>query len=185
MAPRHVVIERRALGRVTLVAAGDSMTGLFFERHYPRPEIPFGRRVEIKEDGLLSRAAAELDEYLGGERRSFDLPLSRPGDVFLHRVLTLVQEIPYGSTTTYGAIARRLGDVVGDESPAKQVGKAVGRNPLCLFIPCHRVVGADGALRGYAGGVGRKRHLLDLERGVLSEVQMVATASDPDPGRWR
>jgi methylated-DNA-[protein]-cysteine S-methyltransferase len=185
MQPRHATIETRTLGKVTLVAAGDAVTGLFFEHHYPRPEVPFGNRVSVEDDDLLARAASELDEYLAGERQRYELQLRRTGDVFLHRVLTLVQQIPYGSTTTYGAIARHLGNEFGDESLAKRVGKAVGRNPLCVFIPCHRVVSAGGSLNGYAGGIGCKRRLLDLERGVLAEAPLVASAPGQEPGWWR
>ena len=90
------------------------------------------------------------------------MPLVTRGDDFSERVWKLLREIPYGQTTTYGALAERL----GDKSLAQRVGDAVGHNPLCVFIPCHRVVGANGALTGYAGGLKRKQFLLELEEPV-------------------
>ena len=104
----------------------------------------------------------QLGEYLAGERREFGLPLAPHGDPAAQRVWKLLAEIPYGRTTTYGELARQAG---GDVTP-KEAGGFVGANPLSILIPCHRVVGAAGQLTGYAGGLKRKRHLLELE-GVI------------------
>ena len=104
----------------------------------------------------------QLGEYLAGERREFDLPLTPHGDPAAQQVWKLLAEIPYGQTTTYGELARQAG---GDVTP-KEVGGFVGANPLSILIPCHRVVGSAGQLTGYAGGLARKQHLLELEGAI-------------------
>ncbi|MCB0865365.1 MAG: methylated-DNA--[protein]-cysteine S-methyltransferase [Solirubrobacterales bacterium] len=155
---RHTRIET-ALGELILVADGDAIVGLYFPDHwYGSAGGDFGPRPDGGDD-LLDRAAAQLGEYLAGERESFDLPLEGRGDDFERRVWRLIDAIPYGATTTYGSIATEL----GDPSQARRVGQAVGHNPLSILVPCHRVVGADGGLTGYAGGIERKRFLLELE----------------------
>ena len=151
---RHTIVGTR-LGPVTLVAAGDAVTGLYFPHHRYRP-TDVGERAE---DPLLSEAAEQLGAYLAGERDGFDLPLATAGNAFQEQVWALLQQIPYGHTTTYGALAGQL----GDKSLAQAVGQAVGHNPVCVIVPCHRVVGGTGALTGYAGGLARKQFLLALE----------------------
>ncbi|HEY5222210.1 MAG TPA: methylated-DNA--[protein]-cysteine S-methyltransferase [Microbacteriaceae bacterium] len=159
MTTRHAVIET-PIGEVTLVATGDALTGLYFPHHWYMPPIStFGARVDATNDGLLSSAALQLEEYFRGERISFALSTETHGDPFQERVWALLNDIPFGTTTTYGELAERL----GDKSLAQQVGKAVGQNPLCIFVPCHRVVGKNGKLTGYAGGLKRKQFLLELE----------------------
>lgn len=148
------------LGQLTLVADGDDLVGLYFPHHWYRPEPDtLGLPVAAADDPVLAAATVQLDEYLAGARRELDVPLATNGDELQERVWALLRETPYGRTTTYGELAGRL----GDRSLAQQVGQAVGRNPLCVFIPCHRVVGKDGRLTGYAGGLSRKRWLLELE----------------------
>jgi methylated-DNA-[protein]-cysteine S-methyltransferase len=110
-------------------------------------------------DPLLADAAAQLDAYFAGELEGFDLPLSPGGTEFQRRVWSAVAAIPYGTTTTYSALAASL----GQPSACRAVGAANGRNPLPIVVPCHRVVGSAGALTGYGGGLDRKRALLDLE----------------------
>jgi methylated-DNA-[protein]-cysteine S-methyltransferase len=162
MYTRHTLIET-TLGEVTLVATGEALVGLYFGQHWYRPaQECFGASVTDGADRLLSEAADQLREYLNGDRTGFDLRIATSGDVFEERVWHLVKQIPRGETTTYGELAEKL----GDKSQAQLVGKAVGRNPLCVIIPCHRVVGADGRLTGYAGGLRRKQHLLDLEEPI-------------------
>ncbi|MGW4792095.1 methylated-DNA--[protein]-cysteine S-methyltransferase [Nonomuraea sp. NPDC004297] len=159
MSTRHLVIETR-LGPVTLVAKGEAITGLYFRHHVRRPaQETFGPEVTEPADGLLSEAARQLRQYLAGERRNFDLPFAAEGDAFQHAVWEIVKRIQCGDTTTYGRIAEEL----GDRALAQKVGAAVGANPLCVFVPCHRVVGSNGSLTGYAGGLKRKRTLLELE----------------------
>jgi methylated-DNA-[protein]-cysteine S-methyltransferase len=113
-------------------------------------------RDEVRFDAL----AGQLAEYFAGARTAFELPLRASGNAFELDVWRLMAEIPYGDTRSYGDLARRL----GDRSLAQAVGAACGRNPLPIVVPCHRVVGADGALVGFGGGVDRKRFLLDLEQ---------------------
>lgn len=157
---RHAVVDTADLGEVTLVADGDAVTGLYFRHHWYRPaDEALGELVPLGDDALLTRAAGELAEYLAGRRREFEVPTATAGDPFQERVWALLRAIPYGRTTTYGDLAGEL----GDRTLAQQVGQAVGRNPVCVLVPCHRVVGADGRLTGYAGGLRRKRALLELE----------------------
>ncbi len=110
---------------------------------------------------VLELAARQLAEYFAGERRVFTVPLSPAGTPFQKRVWEALPSIPYGETSTYGAVAQRI----GNPNACRAVGMANNRNPLPIFIPCHRVVGRDGSLTGYAGGLDRKQFLLDLERG--------------------
>jgi methylated-DNA-[protein]-cysteine S-methyltransferase len=159
MSTRHTVVDTE-LGPITLVARGAAVTGLYFREHTRRPaRDSFGPVVSASADTLLNEAARQLVDYLAGERTAFDLPLSAEGDAFEHAVWGIVARIPRGETTTYGRIAEQL----GDRTLAQQVGQAVGANPLCVVVPCHRVVGSDGSLTGYAGGLRRKRALLELE----------------------
>ncbi|GAB0104679.1 methylated-DNA--[protein]-cysteine S-methyltransferase [Nocardia sp. JMUB6875] len=102
----------------------------------------------------------QLSAYFAGERTGFDIPFGESGTEFQRRVWRALEEIPYGSTTTYGEIARRIG---APRAAVRAVGSAIGANPLLIVRPCHRVIGADGSLTGYAGGVERKRRLLELE----------------------
>jgi len=162
MNTRHTLVDT-ALGQLTLVARDDAITGLYFGHHIRRPaQETFGVEVDVASDELLANAAAQLDEYLAGSRHSFDLPFDAEGDAFQHAVWSIVAEIPFGETTTYGTIAERL----GDKSLSYRVGQAVGANPLCILVPCHRVLGASGKLTGYAGGLKRKQALLELEEPV-------------------
>ena len=152
----HWVLATR-LGELTVVHEGGILTGLYFPRHWPRPDrTAFGSRS----DRGSEEVARQLDEYLAGERSAFDLPIEARGAEFDRRVWDLITQVPYGQTTTYGDLARRLG---GGADP-RDVGAAVGRNPLCILIPCHRVVGSTGKLTGYAGGLYRKRALLQIEQ---------------------
>ncbi|MET7991897.1 methylated-DNA--[protein]-cysteine S-methyltransferase [Amycolatopsis sp. NPDC005232] len=160
MSIRHVVVET-GLGPVTLVARGEAVTGLYFSRHVGRPSPEaFGPEAVVSADPLLGEAARQLREYLAGERWEFDLPFTAEGDAFQHAVWDIVKAIQCGETTTYGRIAEQL----GGRDLARDVGKAVGANPLCVFVPCHRVVGSTGSLTGYAGGLRRKRALLEHEQ---------------------
>ncbi|MFG1628011.1 methylated-DNA--[protein]-cysteine S-methyltransferase [Kribbella sp. NPDC049227] len=158
---RHAIVSTR-IGDLTLVASDNALAGVYFPHHWvkPTPET-LGEQVEAT-DALLSEAARQLDEYLTGERTSFDIPTVLRGDEFQRRVWSILEEIPYGATSSYGEIAERL----GDRTLAQQVGKAVGQNPLSIVVPCHRVVGKNGSLTGYAGGLKRKQFLLDLEEPV-------------------
>lgn len=148
------------LGELTLVADGDALVGIYFCRHWYRPSADtFGPRVDARDDAVLTEARDQLDEYLSGDRAGFDLPATPRGDGLQRRIWDRLTAIPYGETVTYGELA----DELADGTTAQQVGAAVGRNPLSIVVPCHRVVGKDGKLTGYAGGLERKKFLLDLE----------------------
>ncbi|MGZ5289742.1 MAG: methylated-DNA--[protein]-cysteine S-methyltransferase [Actinomycetota bacterium] len=118
---------------------------------------------ECTPDGF-DRVREELAAYFAGRRAVFTVPTAARGGAFQQRVWALLREIPFGETRSYGDLAREL----GDPALARAVGVANARNPIGIIVPCHRVVGSDGSLTGYAGGLERKRYLLDLERGVAS-----------------
>lgn len=165
--PRHL---RRAvaspLGTLTLLSDGEALTGLLLPGETPASG-PMGARAEHLSAhaghpaaALLDAAAAQLDEYFAGRRRVFDLPLGLPGTPFQRRVWRTLLDIRYGETVCYADVAART----GRPGAARAIGAAVGRNPVAVIVPCHRVVGADGSLTGYAGGLPAKRALLRLER---------------------
>jgi methylated-DNA-[protein]-cysteine S-methyltransferase len=120
---------------------------------------------QVSDDPRFEPAVTQLNEYFAGERTTFDLPL-RPetGSAFEQRVWAELMRIPYGETASYGEIAARI----GHPGKARAVGRANGRNPIAIVCPCHRVIGSDGSLTGYGGGLEKKRTLLDLESGALS-----------------
>ena len=140
------------LGELTLAENGEALTRLSFGGGLPqgaaRDETP-----------LLQKAHGQLTEYLAGERRRFELPLAPGGTPFEQAVWAQLLKIPYGETCTYGGIAARL----GRPGASRAVGMANHRNPIGIIIPCHRVIGKDGSLTGYAGGLGIKERLLILE----------------------
>jgi methylated-DNA-[protein]-cysteine S-methyltransferase len=117
----------------------------------------------VRDDDALAPVTTQLGEYFAGERTRFELALAPHGTPFQQKVWLALREIPYGRTTTYGAIATDL----GQPTASRAVGLANGRNPLAVIVPCHRVIGANGALTGFGGGLPRKRWLLDHERKVL------------------
>ena len=129
---------------------------MYFRHHWYAPDrATFGPRS----DAGFAEVKEQLAEYFAGARQRFELPSEPRGGAFQNLVWGLIGNIPYGQTATYGDLARE----VGEGATPKDVGAAVGRNPLSVVVPCHRVVGKDGRLTGYAGGLARKRFLLDLE----------------------
>ncbi len=153
------------LGTILLASEDDSLIGLWFEgQRYLDRTRPAGLEAR-GEAPVLREAALWLDDYFAGRRPDPDrLPLAPIGSSFRRLVWRLLREIPYGETTTYGALAKETARRLGRETMSAQaVGGAVAHNPLSILIPCHRVVGADGSLTGYAGGLERKRALLALE----------------------
>jgi methylated-DNA-[protein]-cysteine S-methyltransferase len=126
---------------------------------------PFEIPADARHDPpAFAEAEAQLRSYFAGERTTFDLPLAPRGTPFQLRVWEALREIPYGETATYGELAA----AVGKPSAVRAVGAANGSNPIAVIVPCHRVIGADGTLTGYGGGLERKRILLDLEAGVTT-----------------
>lgn len=156
---RHSFFDTR-LGTMLLVASDEGLTGAYFVgQKYPPAADAIGDRVSPDEDRLLAQAGAELQQYFACERQVFEVPLAPQGDAFSQQVWQILLGIPYGETVTYGTIASRL----GNKALAQRVGQSVGHNPVSVIIPCHRVLGSDGSLTGYAGGLDRKRSLLSLE----------------------
>jgi len=141
-------------GRIGIAENGQGITHVLF-RGQPPP-----RGYEENESALIRRAASRLFAWFRGERQDFDLPLAPGGTDFQHAVWRAVMAIPYGETRSYREIAARLGNV----KASRAVGRANGLNPIPFMIPCHRVIGSNGALTGYAGGLALKKQLLDLER---------------------
>lgn len=161
MTTRHTTIATE-LGDLTAVVdgwgSGAVLVGLYFPGHWTLPEgADLGPAVPSEEEPLVGDIADQLEDYLAGARREFAVPYELRGGDHHRRVWGLLEEIPYGSTVTYGDLAARTGGA------AQAVGRAVGANPIAILVPCHRVVGADGSLTGYAGGLERKRALLALE----------------------
>lgn len=145
------------VGDLLLVA----VDGALVKAHFPPYEPPSAE--PSPDEPVLVEAARQLTEHFAGDRTDFDLPLAPPGTAFQHRVWAELRQVPYGTTTTYGEIAYRL----GDPKCVRAVGLANGRNPIAVVVPCHRVIGSDGKLRGYAAGVERKQRLLALEDASL------------------
>ncbi|MGK5547034.1 methylated-DNA--[protein]-cysteine S-methyltransferase [Streptomyces sp. URMC 127] len=158
----HTVIDS-PYGPLTLVATDDRLSGLYMEeqRHRP-PQETFGDYDPQPHapGSVFARTREQLEEYFAGARTAFDLPLALAGTAFQRTVWQALQEIPYGETVTYGLLAARI----GRPSASRAVGLANGRNPVGIIVPCHRVVGANGALTGYGGGLPRKQRLLACER---------------------
>ena len=149
------------IGELLLAGDGRALQRLSMQdgRHPLRVD-PLWERREEPFAGVIS----QLGEYFDGTRRTFDVPLALAGNPFELRVWQALCEIPYGETVSYGEIAQ----AIGQPTAARAVGLANGRNPVALIVPCHRVIGANGSLTGYGGGLERKRFLLDLEAGVQS-----------------
>ncbi|MBD0841675.1 MULTISPECIES: methylated-DNA--[protein]-cysteine S-methyltransferase [unclassified Streptomyces] len=156
---QHTVTDS-PYGPLTLVAEDGVLCGLYMtdQRHRPATET-FGER----DDSVFGPALDELKAYFAGELKEFTLELHLNGTPFQRRVWHHLRTIPYGETRTYGQLA----DALGNPKASRAVGLANGRNPVGIIVPCHRVVGANGSLTGYGGGLDRKRRLLDFESGGL------------------
>ena len=150
------------IGELLLVGDGQALTGLYLIPD--RPPAPAIRADAPRDPDALRPAAEQLEAYFAGELTAFDLPLAPSGTPFQRAVWDALLTIPYGETVSYGEIARQI----GDPSAVRAVGTANGRNPISIVIPCHRVIGADGSLTGYGGGLERKRALLALEASQLT-----------------
>ena len=146
------------IGPLLLMSDGEFLTGLHTENDKYKPRIQ-PDWVEGAATVPFDRAREELGQYFQGRRREFSLPLKPAGTVFQKRVWELLCEIPFGETISYGELARR----VGNPNASRAVGLANSRNPISIVVPCHRVIGADNSLTGYAGGLDRKRALLEHE----------------------
>ena len=158
VADRYAVVPS-PVGDLLLTGTEHTLTGCWFTQHRHNEEPVAGLQ---RDDHAFADVARQLDEYFAGTRRTFDVDLTPVGTEFQQRVWTLLREIPYGETWSYGEMAAGL----GQPTASRAVGLANGRNPHSIIVPCHRVIGADGSLTGYGGGMDRKRFLLDLESGI-------------------
>ncbi|RCV55444.1 methylated-DNA--[protein]-cysteine S-methyltransferase [Marinitenerispora sediminis] len=155
--PTRYTLLPSPIGEILLTGDGAALTGL-----YMRPEAGWERTAADwrRDDGAFAETKRQLAAYFAGELREFSVPLAPSGTPFQLRVWRTLTTIPYGRTTSYGEIAARL----GRPTASRAVGMANGRNPISIIVPCHRVIGANGALTGYGGGLPRKERLLRLER---------------------
>ncbi len=144
-----------AIGELMLISDGEALTGIYMQtqKHAAR------RARAARDDAAVRLARLQLEAYFAGELQAFDLPLAAEGTAFQKRVWTALCDIPYGETISYGELARRI----GQPAAARAVGLANGQNPISIVVPCHRVIGANGSLTGYGGGLPRKRWLLAHE----------------------
>jgi methylated-DNA-[protein]-cysteine S-methyltransferase len=152
----YYTIFTSPIGDLLLTSNGAALTGVDFLDRVPAPT---GQR----DDGPFTDAIQQLQAYFGGELSEFSLALAPRGTPFQHRVWSALRAIPYGTTASYGKVAAALGNA----RATRAVGAANGRNPISIIIPCHRLIGADGSLTGYGGGMDRKRWLLALEGRAL------------------
>lgn len=169
------IIYRSPVGALTLACNGDFLTGLWIEgqKYHGATNTATPKIVVEKDDMPVFGAAKDwLDRYFAGKRPAVkELPLAPAGSVFRRSVWDILCDIQYGEVVTYGDIAKKMAAVMGRERMASRaVGGAVGHNPISIIIPCHRVVGANGSLTGYAGGIGIKAKLLELEGLTLPAV---------------
>jgi methylated-DNA-[protein]-cysteine S-methyltransferase len=164
----YVTTCKCPLGTLTLESDGKALTRVWFPTESPPPTPPAGRGraredaggdARIRDPQPFAAVIAQLDEYFAGARRRFDLPLAPRGTPFQLKVWRELRKIPYGKTITYATLAHRA----GNDAACRAVGAANGRNPLPIIVPCHRVIGADGSLTGFGGGLDAKRALLKLE----------------------
>jgi methylated-DNA-[protein]-cysteine S-methyltransferase len=161
MTTTHYLKFSARLGPVVVAREGDSLCGFWFEgqRHFAGPGPKW---QQANDDRLLNEARLQFLAYERGERHEFELPMAPRGTEFQRQVWQALRAIPRGSTVSYRDLAIRL----GRPAAMRAVGAAVGRNPLSVLVPCHRVMGSDGSLTGYAGGLARKQQLLELEGAI-------------------
>ena len=161
---KTVSFYKSSLGLILLAADDDALCGLWFSGQKDIPEEYSKMAPAMNVPDIIKRTKLWLDRYFAGKRPNIaELDLAPEGTEFRRKVWDILCSIPYGETSTYGEIARQLEILEGKKSSAQAVGGAVGHNPISIIIPCHRVIGADGSLGGYAGGTHRKAALLSLE----------------------
>lgn len=151
---KNIFFYQTSIGEIGIMENGAAITNLFFKGE----SVP--QDAVIKETALLKEAGKQLVDYLAGKRKSFELPLAPEGTEFQQNVWKALKEIPWGEIRSYGEVAKNI----GQPKAYRAVGMANNKNPILIFIPCHRVVGANGKLVGYAAGLGVKEHLLKLEK---------------------
>jgi methylated-DNA-[protein]-cysteine S-methyltransferase len=171
----HSTTHRTPVGELTLVASDQGLRAILWPNLSPTRAGIQPRPHRNPEHPILRRTAAQLDEYFAGSRTRFDVPLDLQGTRFQLAAWRSLADIPFGATTSYGRQAAAL----GIPTAARALGAANGANPVCIVLPCHRVIGADGSLTGFGGGLPTKQWLLDHEARVL------AASPSPVPGEGR
>ena len=157
------------VGRLKLIANARALVAVLWERERPE-RVKLGSPVPAPEHPILCEAERQLDDYFAGRRTDFDLPLDPNGSAFQKKVWQALRKIPFGQTRTY----RELAQAIGAATAFRAVGLANGKNPLSIVVPCHRVIGSDGSLTGFAGGLQAKAALLALEADVIAQTQGAA-----------
>jgi methylated-DNA-[protein]-cysteine S-methyltransferase len=154
----YTYLKTQMLGELLLVATSTHLVGIYFPNHKHGPKLPDDWELNPKHP-ILRQAGAEIQEYLNGKRTSFAVPISFEGTGFQHEIWKQIALIPFGETITYSELAQRA------KAPqaVRAAGAATGRNPLSIIVPCHRIVGKNGSMTGFAGGLDRKRSLLKIE----------------------
>jgi methylated-DNA-[protein]-cysteine S-methyltransferase len=158
MIMRYYDLYESPYGRILLVASDEGLSGVYFDGQKYHPRIEAGWRLDARH-APLRQAKRELAEYFGGERKRFETAIAPQGTPFQRAVWKAISTVDFGTTITYGELARRA----GSPGSARAAGAATGRNPIGIIVPCHRIVGSNGSLTGYAGGLEKKRALLALE----------------------
>lgn len=177
--PRFFTVIPSPIGPLTLEASARGLTGLFMDSD-SQGRSARNRNSRVHDERPFREVRRQLDAYFAGELRHFDLPLDLHGTAFQLQAWAALQEIPYGETLAYSEQARRI----GNPRAVRAIGLANGKNPIAIIVPCHRVVGKNGNLTGYGGGLERKRFLLDLEKKFIP-VPAGAHPPHPSPGHVR
>jgi len=159
------MVQPSPVGPLTLVSDKGKLVGCYFSNNdFARQKLADSKLALGTHDAVLKAACKELELFFSGRLKKFTIPVAPNGTEFQRLVWKALQKIPFGQTASYGDIAKR----VGNPNCMRAVGAANGKNPICIIIPCHRVIGADGSLTGFGGGIERKKYLLNLECGKLS-----------------
>jgi len=148
------------VGSLGIIEDKRKIAGIFFKNGKKAPKP--GADLIMGETPLIRKTAAQLEEYFNGKRKTFDVPLFLEGSVFQLNIWKVLQKIPYGETRSYKEVA----SMAGNAKACRAAGMANNRNPIAIVVPCHRVIGADGSLTGYGGGLEKKRYLLELEGSI-------------------
>jgi methylated-DNA-[protein]-cysteine S-methyltransferase len=156
----YTYLKTQTLGDLLLVATATHLVGIYFSNHKNGPKLPGDGKSDPKHP-ILRQAGSELREYLEGKRTRFSVPVSYDGTDFQNEIWKQIARIPFGATITYSELAQRA----GAPAAVRAAGTATGRNPLSIVVPCHRVVGKNGGMGGYAGGLDWKKNLLKIESG--------------------
>jgi methylated-DNA-[protein]-cysteine S-methyltransferase len=154
----YTYLKTKLLGELLLVATSTHLVGIYFPNHKHGPKLPGDWELDPRHP-ILRRAGEEIQEYLDGKRTSFSVPISFEGTGFQQEIWRQIAMIPFGQTVTYSELARRANAPMA----VRAAGAATGRNPLSIIVPCHRVIGKNGSMTGFAGGLERKKSLLEIE----------------------